>query len=131
MPTAAVGTFQFRYIEGQNGQDVPLAELKFIPFTRPGYAGIGLQEDAVRGEIITIVGMAPYASPILRSLAMIQAAALPASGLCEMYDNDGENWHHMKVSNVRCVKKNVKSDTEGLDYYLYVMMDLQSMATGY
>jgi hypothetical protein len=126
-----LGGFPFRYIEGADGEVVPLAKMKHIPFTRPGYAGYGYQFDAVRGETVTVTGMAPFATANLRSLAMIQAAALEGTALHSLYTNDGESWQYMKVNNVKCKEQNVASDTQGLNYHLYVTMELQSAAVGY
>jgi hypothetical protein len=131
MPSANLGGFQFRYIEGADGEVVPLAKLKSTPFTRPGYAGYGYHFDAVRGESVTITGMAPFATATLRSVAMIQAAALEGATLHNLYTNDGELWYYMKVNNVKCKERNVAADTQGLNFHLYVTMDLQSAAVGY
>jgi len=124
---AQIGGYQFRYIEG----DFPNVELKSDLFTRPGYSGFGIHDDAIRGNQTTVIGAAAFASNALRDVGAGQAQMLPALGLVTAYDNDGNVRYYLKVSNIRLHFANGAGDTEGLNYHLYVTMDLTSLATGY
>ena len=126
-----IGPFQFRHITGTGGPNIPLTTPKVLQFARTGYAGVGFQQDAWRGTPIEVQGLVGFSTPTLRSLGAISAARLEGMGLLAYYDNNGELFPYIKVSNVSCFTEDTLNDTEGEDYHLIVNMTLTSAATGY
>lgn len=131
MPKAMIGPFQFRYIIGVGGPNIPLTTPKVLSFSRAGYAGVGFQRDAWRGDPIDVQGLVGFITPTSRSLGAVSAAQLEGMGLLAYYDNNGELFPYIKVSRLSCATRDVINDTNGENYHLIVNMTLTSAATGY
>lgn len=126
MSASMIGTFQFRYINGS----FPGASLVTTEFSRPGYAGWGVQVDAVRGQTKSVEGMVAFTSANARSTALAALYQLPDAGIIYAYTNDSQLRGPLRVKEISDYREeDVASDTLGQNFHLYATIIIQSMST--